>query len=426
MAAEEGLRYVAGFRPSSRGPSSDRRRSHSTTVAALLFVLAVLWSTGCSSPAPAPSQTASQSGTAAEQAAQAQQLAQAKEAIRALVTQRQTAVSQHDRNTFLATVDPENTTYFVEQGHWYDDAVQTVAAYSLQLRDVQLTAPGEALAQLSLSLTLKSGDTQGITCPEVYRLRDGSWKDSDYAFKELRQGHIAIKHMARPVAAAATPDIETANVTWLEQTFDWQPAADLEVKIYPNQPIFANSIKPGLMKSSAKGWSEVGEAIKYWTDEDTAPPATVLLHETAHHMLSELTNDNASYWLQEGLATWTQSAESGQFDMAGVRMDLGGTRLLYTLPQLETLSIERTPVHGYYGESMLVVKYLVDRYGMKKFRAITDELAKHPANPASNSEKVKATDDLTRQAISKVLAIPFDQFAREWYQWASVEIRQAK
>lgn len=401
-----------GRRSTSR-PSS-RRGTAAALAAALALSLAVF---GCSFRQKAPLQPA-QPLDPYDQAT--------RQTIEHVVAERRNAVLNHDRNAFLATVDGENPTFFVEQGHWFDDAARAVDTYTLQVRNVEQVSATEARASLQESFQLKDGDRHSFDYEAVYRLRDGFWKASDYAFEELRQDSVSVRHWDRPRAAQGALQDELSNLAWLKQTFGWQPATDIVIKLYPRQDPFLYSIKPSL-PTWVGGWNEFGEAIKFLAPRDTAPPADGLLHESTHHMLSELSNDNASYWLQEGLATWTPGARAGHFDMAATRSRMGD-RLRWTLPELEAQdleSMEGPDVGAYYAESFLVVKYLMDTYGVGRFKAVSAELAKHPANPVTAAEKTSETNQLTRAALEKALGIPFDRFAADWYAWAKAQVGQA-
>lgn len=384
----------------------------------LIIALAAASAAGCSPKAtprgrqvPAPADP-----TASEET---------RRAIGQVVIQRQDAVLKRDREAFLRTVDAGNATYLVEQGHWFDDAARTVKAFSLQVRDVKVTAPDLAQVSLTEAFTLTGGEQHSFDYQAVYRLCDGFWKASDYAFDELHQDQVTVRHWDRPNAAKGALQDELANLVWLTQTFGWQPASDLVIKLYPERDPFLYSIKPSL-PTWVGGWNEAGEAIKFRAPRDVPPDADGLLHESTHHMLSEMTNDNASYWFQEGLAGWTPGARAGKFDMNRLRQRLGGP-LRWTLPELEAQdleSMEGPDVGAYYAEAFLVVKYLMDTYGLDRFKAITAELAKHPANPMTAAEKTSETNQLTRAALEKALGIPFDRFAADWYAWAKGEVGQ--
>lgn len=343
---------------------------------------------------------------------------QATQAITALLAERQAAVHNRDRSAFMATVDPQNATFLVEQRHWFDDAAQTVDSYTLTLKHLGFTAKGEALARLAESFQLKDGSLRNLEFTEVYRLRPEGWRDSDYAFTELHKDHVVVLHWDLPGPAEQALQTEADNLNWLERTFQWQPTSDIIIKLYPDRPAFLYSIKPSLPGWVA-GWTESGESIKYWVGAGSAPAADALLHESTHHMLSELSNDNAAYWLQEGLATWVTATHAGT---AGPGSSLLGPdrRLPWTLPELEAVNLEQLDqrqASDYYAEAYLAVKYMLATYGIDKFKAVTAELAKHPANPVTASEKLAESGALTRDAISKALGIPYEQFARDWYRW---------
>lgn len=286
---------------------------------------------------------------------------------------------------------------------------------------MHLKSPDKAIVSLTQTFRLKDGGERFYDYDAVYLLRNGQWKDSDYAFDKLRRDGVIVRHWRRPTLAQAALEEVLKNLAWLKQAFGWQPKSEVVIKIYPEHTPFLYSIKPSLPTWVA-GWDEAGESIKFYAPRDDAHlRAGALLHETTHHMLSDLSNDNAAYWLQEGLASWAVEAEKGGAATrpAGNRLD--GAMPRWTLPQLEALDLESMQGEGvsaYYAESLLVVRYLMETYGMDKFKAVAAELARHPYNPVTAAEKQDETNRLTRQAITKALGVPYDQFAQAWYAWA--------
>ena len=211
---------------------------------------------------------------------------------------------------------------------------------------VHLKSPDKAIVSLTQTFRLKDGGERFYDYDAVYLLRNGQWKDSDYAFDKLRRDGVIVRHWRRPTLAQAALEEVLKNLAWLKQAFGWQPKSEVVIKIYPEHTPFLYSIKPSLPTWVA-GWDEAGESIKFYAPRDDAHlRAGVLLHETTHHMLSGLSNDNAAYWLQEGLASWAVEAEKGGAATrpAGNRLD--GAMPRWTLPQLEALDLESMQGEG--------------------------------------------------------------------------------
>lgn len=390
---------------------------------ATLALLLLLSATACERGAGQSSGDPAQ-GSASSKATAETRLAEARRDIEAVVARREAAIKAKDREAFLATVDPENTTYLVEQRHWFDDAVQTTDAFSLKVRGVNLAAEGEAQVRLSESFSLTNGEVRSLDYVAVYRERSNGWKDSDYLFKELRRGKLLVMHSGVDQDAEEVAVLESENLAWLKQTFGWEPTSDVVIKLYPNQPAFTYSIKPSLPLGAA-GWTEAGESIKYRLDRNSAPEPEFLLHETTHRMLSELTNDNAAYWLQEGLATWAQAAYSGNFHLQQVREVFGGVAPPLGLAELAAINPERAEPRGraYYPESMMVVKYIVDTYGVDRMKAVFSQLASHPPNEKASSEKLNYAAQLTSQSISEALGVSVQRFEQDWKRWVERELQ---
>ena len=77
----------------------------------------------------------------------------------------------------------------------------------------------------------------------------------------------------------------------------------VSIKIYGDKDTFLYSVKLS-MPDWAGGWYERGESIKTYLYESTKERYEYLVrHEATHMMLTAATNDNASYWMQEGFAT---------------------------------------------------------------------------------------------------------------------------
>lgn len=97
------------------------------------------------------------------------------------------------------------------------------------------------------------------------------------------------------------------------------------------------------------------------TNEENFTPEEILCHEFTHVLLRDLTRDNMSRWLHEGIAVYVASQISGKDPY--YLNDLELKEYTYHVPELSANFADIPSNHGY-GQSYVTVKYIMDHHGI--------------------------------------------------------------
>jgi hypothetical protein len=128
---------------------------------------------------------------------------------------------------------------------------------------------------------------------------------------------------------------------------------------------------------------------------------SILTHELAHAMISELTGDRAPRWFQEGLAQHVEMAAGRINPIAGYRAT--GSQLAF--PMIETVldrSGSRELVGIAYEEAQWTLHFLESRHGVGAIHRLLDAFR---------------DGSTTEEAILTVLGQSIGQFDRELWKW---------
>lgn len=348
--------------------------------------------------------------------------------IRQLVRIQEQAIWNGDAAAYMQTIDAGDPHYRQEQVHWYADAASFVRGktYRRSVKEfLQLRSNHEVVALVE-QLVADGRDTFRVQVPIRFRRTQEGWKDADLPFLQIEGTRSVAKVTHRrllPLAAELLRRAEDARQR-LSALYGWRPRHPVTLKLYGDKDWFRQSVKLSL-PAWAAGWHEDGESIKlladgrgFLRDEVKRFYHSAVIHEMVHQMLAELTNDNAAYWLHEGLAEHvTALLDTIPENDALPPVEPGS---LWSWPELAAVQLERLPAElaeQYYRQARLVVAYLLDCYGDDALRAVFAKLREHPRMPESTAEKQDLLHLRTVQALEDVLHKPFGQLADEWRQW---------
>ena len=179
------------------------------------------------------------------------------------------------------------------------------------------------------------------------------------------------------------------------------------------------------MPDWAGGWYERGESIKTYLYDTTQEYYEYLArHEATHMMLSAATNDNASYWMQEGFATTMPNyVVTGALEINRIetlREAYASGRLPtfreHAETDIESLS-EIFDVRLYYGYSSAMVIFLLEQTSDDMLKRLFHELDTYPYISLTMSEKANDTQAITEKCFKKAMGKTFDQFYAGFEKW---------
>lgn len=350
--------------------------------------------------------------------------------IHRLVQTQEAAVINGRTDVYMQTIVGDDPLYRQEQRRWVDDAVTFVHGKTYRRfvrRFLQRLSPHEVVALVEQSV-IDGRRSFSVQVPVRFRRTREGWKDADFPFWQLEASHGVVKVTHRNLLPLAADLLE--RIRHVEQRlsalYGWSPRRPVTLKLYGDADWFRQSVKLSL-PTWVGGWYEDGESIKLLVDatarrrlEERAVYESVVIHEMVHLMLADLTNNNAAYWLHEGLAEHvTALLDALPENDALPALD---REPLWSWPELAAVQLERLPpqrARAYYQQARLVVAFLLDCYGDERLQAVFARLQQYPRMANGAADRQRELHVRTVQALEHVLQKPFAELADEWWRWVT-------
>lgn len=334
------------------------------------------------------------------------------EDVAALMAQRSKAVKEADAEAYLATVLPGDEALRKEE----ENLIRSSSGLGISDYSAEAGAPSREgddgyTARVTQSYTL-GGEPRRCEYDALFVYEGGKLYYGGPDFLLLENGRVRVYYAGggEDLAQAAL-EAETAVLDAMESRLGFVPRGFIGVKLYADHEVFLQSVKLDL-PAWVGGWQEYGEAIKTLAGAysvDTGDFRRMLNHETTHRMVSELSNDNASYWIQEGLAGVFEQTLSGP-GAPYLSKDEAGQRFTPYAEQ-KGLNLERLggdAVWKYYATSKAFAAFLLDTRGWEKVREALEYMKKFPLIPVTGAEKIEETNARTDEAIKAVFGFDTD------------------
>lgn len=261
-----------------------------------------------------------------------------------LLKTKESAVRERDLKRFLSVIDSNNPFYVQEQKRWFADAIKVIepTSYRLELLRIDQKQKNQLHIMVRQSYQ-QNGKRYVVQLPLLIRKTQAGWRESDLAFKQLKSDPIQVFYTipALEESAHIALDIVKRALHVMKERNHWI-AKRVEVKLYHDPEVFRQSVKPSL-PFWAGGWHEARQSIKMVVNHRQSKwLASGLVHELAHQMVSELTNDNAAYWLQEGAAMYYEAHL-----LPGIHEEIPSIEedqpAKYSLTELKGMDLEKLP-----------------------------------------------------------------------------------
>jgi hypothetical protein len=321
------------------------------------------------------------------------------------------AVEDNDQALFMSYQNKENPTFYKEQQRWIEEAIfKKEQGYQLSLDLFNFHEENDSTGIVDFKVTMSHpnfNETSNIVKYQAIKVKD-KWLLNDVPFKKIssRSGNITVYYSdGQQDTAQKTLKDATDIVSFYTKTFNWKPGP-VSIKVYPSRQEVSATV-PWIALS---GWNEFHESIKI-TSELTSEIFRFLAHELTHKMLSDLTHDNASLYIQEGFATFLEA--SVKRDQAGkISFDLqkaksNAAKAIEVSNSVQTIEelgeIDYTdPTAPMYRDGALLSNYLIQTKGIDKFFEMLHYLASFEYIDKRLEHKLKTCNDRTVEAIEKV------------------------
>lgn len=340
--------------------------------------------------------------------------------IRQTVRMQAEAVNAGDWERFKELLWKNDRTYIQERKRWFEDAVSHIdrGTFQMEVESVAPYKPGLLLVNVRQHYKI-GGVRHSVPLPLIYQQTARGWKDSDLLFYTMTRKNVTVKFSDRLLSKKANVALNVGEkaLEAFNERLEWEPDTPIQIKLYHDKEVFRQSVKPSLPKW-AVGWNERGQAIKFvgslTADSNDKTFASGIVHEISHRVISDMSHDNAAYWLQEGLAEYYQRHLLPGLHLEG---DVQLKKPRWTLQQLEELNLESLSAREaslYYAHSYDVVRFFMREYGEKDLVEWCAALKMYPDIDQESAIKRRELNLRTREAFEKATNQPFSEFACAW------------
>jgi hypothetical protein len=327
-------------------------------------------------------------------------------AIRTLIVRKEQAVNGRNFGRFLDVINRDLPFYVEEQKRWFQDAIRYVdpGTFRLQVLDMAKMDSGTFRVLVRQSWSHQAKRRQ-VVYPLLIKKTSAGWKDSDLAFAEIGTPVLKVRytHPAQKQQAELAFSVLSKAVRALHVRYGWTPKR-IEVKLYHQPEVFRQSVKLSLPEW-AGGWHEANQSIKLVGGlRDSGWFAPALVHELTHQMVSELTHDNAAYWLQEGAAMYYEAHLLPEL-RAGHSVQVlekTGPMLLEELKRTRLERLGDADALRYYLSAYVWFRAETEKRGESAWASVFSRLRGYPFLDLDGDEKREITNRLTDEAMKAV------------------------
>lgn len=336
------------------------------------------------------------------------------EALDNYILVREEAVKTKDENAFLSLFNLSDTFYTNEQKAWFTDRKkQDITDYNLDIVSTSFIDEYSFSAALKETFLLK-GNKRSYTYDLVFERFEDEYKEigTNMELLELDNFNIYYDTIAKEYAEQIK-ELYSTKTKSLYSFFDYTPSLIGQARVYGNMTTMQGTIKPSTPDWVA-GWSEYKQSIKIarynnvdFSDIKEYIDQTIL-HEQIHAMLSDLSNDNLNYFMQEGFATLFSSdtyelTKSEKFSLKALYKNNYSLLDLKTLEDTHLEDLSAPHSNNYY----LICKaygYIIYKdHDISGIKSLLSELKNHEYIELTSDDKLSTINELTNSALKSAL-----------------------
>jgi tetratricopeptide (TPR) repeat protein len=206
------------------------------------------------------------------------------------------------------------------------------------------------------------------------------------AYKEGESLHFLLRYHGEAAPQLARDVLRTleGHFRALETDLNFTPPETIGVVLYTDEayfditgsPAWAGAVNDGRIRIPVQG-----------LDSMTGDLSRTLKHELVHSFLTQKTRGRCPTWLHEGLAQWYQGRR-GNAEVAEWLIVNAANNRIPSLALMDGSWMNLPPaiVRTFYVSSLLVIEYLVQRYGMGDIERLLSRLP----NESTSEEAIKA------------------------------------
>lgn len=324
-------------------------------------------------------------------------------------------VLKKDIGAYLRSLDSDDDSYYYEQLRWFQDVLHVTDKDQFRQKVISIQKKDHGwVVHVENMYTIDQKRKRSKKILKLKRMGNRLVAEEFFPYK-IENGNIKVYYSEKSHREKSLAALKSAEDTLhrFQERYRWQPK-ELIIKLYHLPEVFRASVKLSL-PTWAAGWHEHKESIKLIGDLNQSFIENAVIHELTHQMVSDLTNDNASYWLQEGAAMTFEGILSSKEDK-------------FVLPREERFSIsdlgkkdlESLPdeeAWRYYLSSKLLFRFLLENYGEEKMEKLFVELSKLGENDADSRSKRSRNHQFTLNSIKKIYGLSLEDLDEKYQSY---------
>jgi hypothetical protein len=321
------------------------------------------------------------------------------------------SVEANDQALFMSYQNEENVIFYKEQKRWIEEAeFKKQQGYQLSVNLYGFQQENDNTATVKFSVMMDHPKLGGNTNTVTYQMVKvgDKWLLNDVPFETISSdsGNLTVYYRSGQESNAQQTLKDASDIiAFYSKKFNWTPKP-ISIKIYPT----SSEVSATVPWIGLGGWNEIGESLKITTGLSQSI-FRFLAHEVTHKMVGDLTNDNATIYIQEGFASYLESTivrdGSGNVvydpkkavENAAKAMERSNS--IKTIAELGTIDYT-DPEGSMYRDGFLLSHYLIETKGLPTFLNIFAHLSKFEYIDKRSEHKMDTAQTRTVEAIESI------------------------
>lgn len=345
-----------------------------------------------------------------------------KEEVKEFIKKQESAVNEKDIEKYMNTISQAQRGYLAEKKSWIRDIKKNnIENYDLKIVKLKIVDENKVYAKLKQSYEYQ-GEKYDLEIPLVLLKENECWKDRDLNFEEICTEHFKIKYLkksskyAKRIANVCENAYKNVSNRYGDSIEDCTI-----IKVYEDEEKLRQSVKLSFGWAFS-GWYEYPESIKTTQYEDEETYRKILEHELIHKLTISKSKNNMPYWFSEGLAVYFANFpnESEEYRKKSHYLNMYKDYVM-DIRKIEKVNLEKMKdpkqIDNYYNNAGMIVKFMVNEYGIQKVKEIVEELGKFSHREGTAAEINEESIKRFYLVLPKVIGINIEKLNDNWKRY---------
>jgi len=326
--------------------------------------------------------------------------------INNLIKGQENYIKEENKEKYMETISKENTEYYWEKIHWFDDIISAdIAEYSIEVLKVDKINDFKFRAHLLQKYHCNEKD-YSLKYSNIYTIEDDKILDYDLDFKTIETEHFIVKYLGELELKDWICEEAEKGYSIATENYGEAPKDKTIIKLYDDRELLRQSVKLSFGWQFG-GWYEYPESIKFLKlERETKHFSRGIAHELIHKITIGESANNMPYWVAEGLAEYFSKEDS-------IKDSYQPTFKLIELDKIDLENYEGN-VYEYYKSSRYYIDKIINKYGIDKVKEILKGLSEYGLQEKTNGEIYLENNKRFYEVLQKVLDKSFEEINTEF------------